>query len=78
LLPEPGKGLIRILGKGERVRELPIHDKLRAALCEWLDERASCPGAGDSAALFLNQRGGDSAPKARTTSSPAAPASTTP
>lgn len=35
------KGLIRILGKGERVRELPLHEKLRKTLREWLDERAS-------------------------------------
>jgi integrase/recombinase XerC len=51
------KGLLRILGKGERVRELPIHDKLRAALREWLDERAGWPGADTTPAVFLNQRG---------------------
>jgi site-specific recombinase XerD len=51
------KGLIRILGKGERVRELPIHEKLRTTLREWLDERASWPGAGDTPAVFLSQRG---------------------
>ena len=51
------KGLIRILGKGERVRELPIHEKLRKALVEWLDERRSWLGAGDTPAVFLNQRG---------------------
>ncbi len=51
------KGLIRILGKGERVRELPIHEKLRTTLREWLDERADWPGAGDTPAVFLNQRG---------------------
>lgn len=51
------KGLIRILGKGERIRELPIHEKLRKALVEWLDERPSWPDAGDTPAVFLNQRG---------------------
>jgi integrase/recombinase XerD len=50
-------GHIRILGKGERVRELPIHEKLRTALRGWLDERAGWPGAGDTPAVFLNQRG---------------------
>jgi site-specific recombinase XerD len=51
------KGVLRILGKGERIREVPIHEKLRKALAEWLDERASWPGAADTPALFLNQRG---------------------
>ena len=51
------KGVLRILGKGERIREVPIHEKLRKALGEWLDERASWPGAADTPALFLNQRG---------------------
>ncbi len=37
------KGVLRILGKGERIREVPIHEKLRKALGEWLDERASWP-----------------------------------
>jgi len=51
------KGALRILGKGERVREVPTHPKLRAVLAGWLDERPNWPGAKDSAALFLNQRG---------------------
>jgi integrase/recombinase XerD len=51
------KGILRILGKGEKVREIPIHPDLRTALTDWLDERADWPGA-DTRALFLNQRGG--------------------
>ena len=51
------KGILRILGKGEKVREIPIHPDLRTALTDWLDERADWPGA-DTPALFLNQRGG--------------------
>jgi integrase/recombinase XerC len=51
------KGILRILGKGEKVREIPIHPDLRTALAGWLDERPEWPGA-DTAALFLNQRGG--------------------
>lgn len=51
------KGILRILGKGEKVREIPIHPDLRAALSAWIDERSDWPGT-DSAALFLNQRGG--------------------
>jgi len=50
------KGVLRILGKGQRVRHVPIHPQLRAALAGWLDERDDWPGA-DSTALFLNQRG---------------------
>ena len=51
------KGVLRILGKGERVRQVPIHPQLHAALNDWLAERADWPGATDSPALFLNQRG---------------------
>ena len=51
------KGILRILGKGEKVREIPVHPDLRTALTDWLDERADWPGA-DTPALFLNQRGG--------------------
>ena len=51
------KGVLRILGKGERVRQVPIHPQLHAALNGWLAERADWPGATDTPALFLNQRG---------------------
>jgi integrase/recombinase XerC len=52
------KGTLRIYGKGERTREVPIHPKLRKALTGWLDERTDWPAAKESPALFLNQRGG--------------------
>ena len=51
------KGILRIYGKGERVREIPIHPQLRTALTGWLDERPGWPGANATPALFLNQRG---------------------
>ncbi len=51
------KGVLRILGKGERVRQVPLHPQLHAALNGWLAERADWPGATDTPALFLNQRG---------------------
>ncbi len=51
------KGILRIYGKGERVREVPIHPELRKALTDWLEERCDWPGANDGPALFLNQRG---------------------
>lgn len=51
------KGILRIYGKGERVREVPLHPELRKALTDWLEERRDWPGAKDGPALFLNQRG---------------------
>jgi len=39
------KGVLRIYGKGERVREIPIHPQLRTAVTGWLDERPGWPGA---------------------------------
>lgn len=51
------KGILRVYGKGEKVREIPLHPQLRAALTGWLDERPDWPDS-DSPALFLNQRGG--------------------
>jgi len=52
------KGMLRIYGKGERVRQVPIHPQLHKALEGWLTERGGWPGAPRSPALFLNQRGG--------------------
>ena len=52
------KGILRIYGKGERVRDVPTHAKLRPELEQWLTERATWPGAGTSPALFLNTKGG--------------------
>ncbi len=51
------EGVLRILGKGQRVRHVPIHPQLHSALTGWLTERADWPGAKHSPALFLNQRG---------------------
>jgi integrase/recombinase XerD len=52
------KGVLRVLGKGQRLREIPVHPQLRKALGDWLEERGEWPGAGDSPALFVNRRGG--------------------
>lgn len=52
------KGVLRIYGKGERAREIPIHPQLRRTLAGWLPERADWPGAAESPAVFLNQQGG--------------------
>jgi site-specific recombinase XerC len=39
------RGVVRILGKGEKVREVPLHPQLRRDLTLWLEERPSWPGA---------------------------------
>ena len=51
------KGILRVCGKGEKTREIPLHPKLRDALTAWLEERQHWPGA-NIPALYLNQRGG--------------------
>ncbi len=51
------KGILRVYGKGEKVREIPLHAKLRDALTDWFEERQDWPGA-NTLALYLNQRGG--------------------
>lgn len=52
------KGVLIIrMGKNGKYREVPLHPQLRAGLEAWLLERTNLPGA-DTAALFLNQRGG--------------------
>ncbi|WP_322756749.1 tyrosine-type recombinase/integrase [Frankia sp. Cas3] len=52
------KGSLRIHGKGDQIRRVPIHPPLRKALSGWLEERPDWPGADDNPALFLNQQGG--------------------
>jgi site-specific recombinase XerC len=39
-------GVLRVLGNGQRMREIPIHPQLRSTLSEWLGERLSWAGAG--------------------------------
>jgi integrase/recombinase XerC len=50
------KGELHLVGKGEKSRTVPVHQKLREALAAWIAERPSKPGA-DSAALFTSVRG---------------------
>jgi integrase/recombinase XerC len=52
------KGALRIHGKGDKIREVPIHAQLRENLQLWLDERTHWPGANSNPALLLNRRGG--------------------
>ena len=58
----PAKESCGSLAKG-RAREVPIHQQLRKALGDWLQERKDWPAAADSPALFLNQRGGRLSPR---------------
>jgi site-specific recombinase XerD len=53
----PAKASCACYGKGEKVREIPLHSTLCEALADWLKEREDWPGAG-TPALYLNQRGG--------------------
>jgi site-specific recombinase XerD len=50
------KGELHLVGKGEKSRTVPVHQKLREALAAWIAERPSRPGAA-SAALFTSVRG---------------------
>ena len=50
------KGELRLIGKGEKSRTVPVHAKLREALAAWLAERPSWPGS-ETPALFLGRRG---------------------
>lgn len=50
------KGTLRLTGKGEKSRTVPVHAKLREALSAWLAERPGWPGA-ETPALFVSRRG---------------------
>ena len=52
------QGTLRVHGKGDTLRELPIHPQLRTDLQLWLDERPDWPHAHTNPALLLNRRGG--------------------
>lgn len=52
------KGTLRVLGKGDKIREIPIHPQLRTDLHLWLHERPDWPEATRNPALLLNNRGG--------------------
>jgi integrase len=52
------KGHLVVHGKNGKLREVPLHPKLRPVLQEWIRERAAWKGADTNPALFLNHRGG--------------------
>ncbi|MGH4001543.1 MAG: tyrosine-type recombinase/integrase [Pseudonocardiaceae bacterium] len=51
------KGSLRVHGKGDKIREVPLHPQLRTELQLWLAERPDWPGATTCPALLLNRRG---------------------
>jgi integrase/recombinase XerC len=55
-------GLVRVLGKGSKTRELPVGRKAREALEEWLPLRAMA-NPGDQA-VFISQQGRRLSPRA--------------
>lgn len=57
-LPSARKGTLRVLGKGDKIREIPIHPRLRTDLHLWLHERPDWPEGTRNPALLLNNRGG--------------------
>lgn len=48
--------LLRVLGKGNKTREVPVGGKSRAAISAWLQVRADLADPGEPA-LFVSQRG---------------------
>lgn len=57
-----GERMVRVLGKGRKVRELPVGRKAHAALTAWFNVRAGLP-VKDAEAVFLSQRGTRLAPR---------------
>ena len=51
------KPALRIHGNRDKIREIPLHPRLRTHLQQWLAERPDWPGANANPALFLNRRG---------------------
>ena len=49
-------GEVRVLGKRNRLRIVPVGSKARQAVSRWVSQRASLAAAGE-AALFVSQRG---------------------
>jgi len=48
---------VRVVGKGDKTRDVPIHARCAAALEAWLAVRGTLPGAGATPRVFLGARG---------------------
>jgi integrase/recombinase XerC len=52
------KAALRVHGNRDKIREIPLHPRLRTHVQQWLAERPDWAGANANPALFLNRRGG--------------------
>jgi integrase/recombinase XerC len=54
------RGLVRVIGKGNKERLTPVGEKALTCIRAYMDKRGNAPGPGmsGSAPLFLNSRGG--------------------
>jgi len=57
------KGVIRVVGKGSKVRHVPVSARLRELLQAWMEQRPSDAG---TRALFVSARGGALSPRSVT------------
>ena len=54
---------VRVLGKGSKERVVPLGSRAKEALDAYLPQRETFDGAGETAAVFLNTRGGRLMPR---------------
>jgi integrase/recombinase XerC len=55
---DQGRGWVRVVGKGRKTRDVPVHRRALNAVAAWLEVREALLGARDDhGALFLNARG---------------------
>ena len=52
------KGTLRVVGKGSKVRHVPVSVRLRELLQEWMADRQHLSDSGLERALFITMRGG--------------------
>lgn len=57
------EALVRVTGKGNKERIVPIGGQAMTALRDYLTERAQIPGVGDDDAMFLNKNGSRLTPR---------------
>ena len=57
-----GDGLLDVLGKGSKMRRVPVGGKAREAVAAWLKVRGQLAAVGE-VALFVSQRGGRLSPR---------------
>ena len=62
---DPGRGVVRVIGKGDKQRQVLVHERCVAALGAWLGgpRAVMARGGADPAALFVNNRGNRLGPR---------------